>query len=169
MLMYTKLIKGTKSQKNCSKRDCRWNEVKRCCFGCMLGYIKTSDINKHLTIASSSSCPNTRDSFTAQNCVWVCRVGAGGHWSLSITYFQPCGCEWTQRAGKGDWIFYGLTSGPSINDDLQLWMCPWVPHNSGRMGWPAFGSLRQLLFSPDLLFRTMQIACSPPNVTVGHY
>lgn len=164
MAMYTDLISafGTKSQKNSHKRDCRWNEVKRCCFGCMLGCIKTSGTNKHLTIASSSSCPNTRDSFTAQNCVFV-HVGCAG-WAQGVTGVYRS--NWLHISSRADvngtckgpeketGYVMVLISGRSINEDLQLWMCPWVPHKSGRMGWPVFGSLRQLLFSPDLLCRS---------------
>lgn len=120
--MYTDLISafGTKSQKNSHKRDCRWNEVNRCCFGCMLGCIKTSEINKHLTIASSSSCPNTRDSFTAQNCVFV-HVGCAGcalEFIEAIDYIFPAVQMWMGhvkgRKRRQDMLWFWLVAEASM-------------------------------------------------------
>lgn len=57
--------------------ETRLNSVVEPRSGCLLVCIRTSDINKCLTIALPTSCPNTRDSITAQNRVFV---HAGSAW-----------------------------------------------------------------------------------------
>lgn len=87
--------------------ETRLNSVVEPRSGCLLVCIRTSDINKRLTIASPTSCPNTRFNYCTKLRVrarWVGAVGAGGNWSLSkqlITFFQSCRCERDmRRAGK---------------------------------------------------------------------
>jgi len=79
-----------------TKRDDRWNEVKRCCwatFDCLLVCIRTSDTKKRLTIASPTSCPNTCDSIcahfeeTGYVMLLISRAGA------SMKAQMTCSCE----------------------------------------------------------------------------